>query len=118
VSGEQARALAGGGLRPSFPEPVALRLLESTWRTGLGDTPPGVLPFLVHPWVVANDRLRAAGWEPQHSNEEALVAGEDMPRWRAALSSHRQTVSLAVAGTALAGAAAGAGVLIRRRLRA
>ena len=30
------------------------------WASGLGDVPPGVVPYLVHPWVVANDRLRRA----------------------------------------------------------
>ena len=37
----------------------------------LGEVPPGVVPYLVHPWVVANERLRALGWAPRHTNEEA-----------------------------------------------
>jgi hypothetical protein len=32
-----------------------------------------VLPYLVHPWVVANDRLKSAGWKPRHSNDEAIL---------------------------------------------
>jgi len=31
------------------------------------------VPYLVHPWVVGNDRLKAVGWKPQHSNDEAIL---------------------------------------------
>ena len=27
----------------------------------MGDVPAGVVPYLVHPWVIANERLRWAG---------------------------------------------------------
>ena len=33
------------------------------------------MPYLVHPWVIANDRLRAAGWAPRHTNEQAIREG-------------------------------------------
>ena len=46
------------------PERLAVRLAGMRWRWGLAPTPPALLPFTVHPWVVANDRLRADGWEP------------------------------------------------------
>jgi hypothetical protein len=29
----------------------------------------------MHPWVVSNERLRALGWAPRHTNEEAIVDG-------------------------------------------
>jgi hypothetical protein len=50
-----------------------------------------VLPYLVHPWVVANDRLKLAGWQPRHTNEEAIMLASPPPRsnapfvWGAAL---------------------------------
>ena len=53
------------------------RVLRRTWVLGLGDVPPGVVPYLVHPWVVANDALKAHGWQPRHTNEEAILEGVD-----------------------------------------
>ena len=49
------------------------RWLRRTWDLGIGDVPPGVVPYLVHPWVIANDRLQAEGWAPRHSNAEAIA---------------------------------------------
>ena len=72
------------------------------WSSGLGNVPPRVLPYLLHPWVVANDRLRAQGWAPVHSNESAILAS---PPLESALTARRRaalTVA-AVAGTAGAG---------------
>jgi len=60
---------------PALPAELVERVLGYTWRAGLGDVPPGVVPYLVHPWVVANDRLRALGWAPRHSNEQAIADG-------------------------------------------
>ncbi len=68
ISGEQLRALAGGP-RIRLPERVVRRIAR------IRATVPGLTPYATHPWVVANDRLRAAGWVPAHSNEEAFVAG-------------------------------------------
>ena len=48
-------------------------MLGALWSSGLGDAPPSILPYFVHPWVVANDRLEAAGWKPRHSNDEAIL---------------------------------------------
>ncbi len=81
VDREDARELQARGRRPPVPEELAARLLTASWTSGVGDVHPGVVPLLVHPWVVANDRLRAAGWMPGHSNEETLVATADrLPR--------------------------------------
>jgi hypothetical protein len=52
---------------------MAERFLALAWMTGLGDAPASVMPYLVHPWVVAGDRLKSAGWKPRYSNEEALL---------------------------------------------
>lgn len=59
----------------ALPAEALERALDLTWRTGLSDVPPGVVPYLMHPWVVANDRLRATGWAPRHTNEEAIADG-------------------------------------------
>ena len=102
-----ARAVAGGPLRVSLPEAVV------EWVTRAS---PQVLAFATHPWVVANDRLRAEGWEPAHTNEEALVATQ-AASWRDLSPRRRQELALGVAGAALAGSVAGAVALIRRSRR-
>lgn len=106
---DQARRLLEPSRVPALPAGLLERLLRVTWETGLGDVPPGVVPYLVHPWVIANDRLRDLGWAPRHDNEEAIVDGLDSlgpplsrVRW------------VALAGGAAAGAAVTAWLLRRR----
>lgn len=77
IDPDDAEALRAPRLRPLLPEGLVQRLLAAGWTTGLGDIPPGVVPLVTHPWVVANDRLRATGWTPYTSNEEALLATAD-----------------------------------------
>jgi UDP-glucose 4-epimerase len=72
---EQARRLLEPSGMPAAPRGLLERLLRVTWEIGIGDVPPGVVPYLVHPWVIANDRLRDLGWAPRHDNEEAIIDG-------------------------------------------
>jgi nucleoside-diphosphate-sugar epimerase len=73
LDGATARSLAGGRNRFRWPERVALLLCKARWRQGTGPAAPVLMPLLVHPWVVANDRLKADGWRPLASNEEAAA---------------------------------------------
>jgi hypothetical protein len=57
---------------PALPAEALERILDRTWELGLGDVPPGVVPYLTHPWVMANDKLKAAGWAPSHTNVDAI----------------------------------------------
>jgi nucleoside-diphosphate-sugar epimerase len=104
-------ALADRRGLPPLPEELLERVLRLTWRTGIGEVPPGVLPYLMHPWVISNERLHELGWAPRHGNDAAIVDGLDSlgpPR------SRRPLVVLA------AGALAGAGItawLLERRIR-
>jgi nucleoside-diphosphate-sugar epimerase len=100
-----ARAVAGGSVRVSLPE---------GWAAAVQQLPAAVLAYAVHPWVVANDRLRAVGWAPTHTNEEALVA-TSAASWRDVSPRRRQELALGAAAVALAGGVAGVIVLIRRR---
>jgi nucleoside-diphosphate-sugar epimerase len=68
-----AEALLTKGRLPALPAELAQRILATTWAMGMGDAPPSVLPYLVHPWVVANDRIVQSGWRPKHSNDEAIL---------------------------------------------
>jgi nucleoside-diphosphate-sugar epimerase len=113
LSAEDARALLPRSLLPALPAELLERVLARLWATGLGDVPPTVVPYLVHPWVVANDRLRAAGWRPQHTNEEAIIEGLD------SLPSPRYGRALLIGGAASVamGIAAGTAWRILRRRR-
>jgi nucleoside-diphosphate-sugar epimerase len=110
LSYEEAGALLPGGRLPALPAALATRVLTISWATGLGDAPPALVPYLTYPFVVANDRLKQAGWKPQHSNDEALLLATG--------SSQLQLVPLLVgAGAVTAGAALGTWWLTRRRGR-
>lgn len=63
-----------GRRRLELPEEVAHGLAEVLWRARLAPTPAGQLPYVMHPWVVSVERLVATGWQPVHSNRDALAA--------------------------------------------
>ena len=110
---DDARALLPRSLLPPLPAELLERALARLWASGLGDIPPTVVPYLVHPWVVANDRLRAAGWRPNHTNEEAIIEGLDsLPSAR-----YGRALLLATAGAAAAGVVTGLGWRWRLRRR-
>ena len=114
IAGDDLRALAGGP-RLRLPGRVAERLARVRWRAGLSPTPPGMLPWTMHPWVVASDRLRAEGWTPAQSNEEAFVAGHRPPPWATVSPRRRQELALAAVGVVAAGAVTGVVAGLRRR---
>jgi hypothetical protein len=76
---EDASALVPRRNLPPLPDQAAERLLQVLWSSGLGDAPPSVVPYLAYPWVVANDRMKEAGWTPEHSNEEAILLASPAP---------------------------------------
>ncbi len=94
-----------------LPVPGALRryLRERRLRAA-----QGVAAYLEHPWVVANDRMKAAGWAPSASTEELVVA----MRGRRVLGARsRQELSLVAAGAVVAVLGTGV-ILFIRRIRA
>ena len=109
---DAARLLLRRPGAPALPAQLLERALRRSWESGLGDVPPGVVPYLEHPWVVANDRLKALGWRPAHTNAQAIDAG------LAALGPTKALVprSALVVGGALLGAAA-LGYLTRRAVK-
>jgi nucleoside-diphosphate-sugar epimerase len=117
IDGEVVRALAGGAPRLRLPERLALRVAGVRWRWGLAPTPPELLPFTVHPWVIANDRLKADGWAPAASNEEAYVGAHRAGPWATLSPRRRQELALGAAGLALVGGVVGVVGLLRRRRR-
>jgi UDP-glucose 4-epimerase len=117
IPGDQVRSLIGAPPKVPLPERAASRLVRWGFRWGLGPTPPELVPYTLHPWVVAGDRLRAHGWVPTVSNEEACVEAHDVGAWATMSPRRRQEVALAVAGVGLAGLMVGLALAIRRWLR-
>jgi nucleoside-diphosphate-sugar epimerase len=117
IAGEAMRALAPWRPSVGMPRSLSMSLHRAAWRVGGTEVPPTLVPMIEHPWVVANDRLRAAGWLPSYSNEEALVSGRPPSAWRDMNPQRRQTVALGASAAAIAGAAAAAGALAVRASR-
>jgi hypothetical protein len=115
---DTARALAGGLARVALPARLAGAVAAWTWglwRTGI---PKEALPYSLHPWVVASDRLRGEGWSPRYSSEEALVATDVRSHWDDLPPGRRQNYTMAVAsGVALAAGLSVVGLIGRRRRR-
>lgn len=117
VPAERIRALVGGAPRFPMPARVARRLTAIGWRYQLAPTPPGFVPFVTESWVVANDRLRALGWEPTMTNEEAYVAGHEAAPWAQISPKRRQELALGVTASVLVGGGIAAAAALRRSLR-
>jgi nucleoside-diphosphate-sugar epimerase len=114
VREEVASALEGGPARLPLPRPVRSALSAWRWNLWRKGAPPGARPYGEHSWVVAGDKLRSAGWQPQYSSEEAFVVSDERLHWDELPPGWRRSVSLA--GAASAVAAGIGGVLWWRRL--
>jgi nucleoside-diphosphate-sugar epimerase len=77
VPASQAARLTGRR-RLDLPHRVAAPAAERLRGAGIAAATAGELQYHMHPWVLANARLRAAGWAPTRSTAEALAeaAGE------------------------------------------
>ena len=105
-----------GSMSMRAPKKVSDLVLRAARSTGIRPTPEGIEPYVQFPWVVANDRLRAAGWKPEYTNAEAFVLGTAPPLWSVP-PKHRQEVALAAAAVVTVGAIGGAVALGRKLLR-
>ncbi len=105
--------LAGPVGRVHLPPSWVARVRDLRSRLGV---PTGAAGggYTQHPWVVANDRLRATGWQPQYRNEEVYVEADPGGPLADMSPRRRQEISLGLAGLAVVGLAAGAVALIRR----
>ncbi len=97
--------------RLELPASVATGTAERLHRLGLTQASPRELDHLLAPLVVDADRLRAAGWRPRWTNEEALLAYLAQPP--AAADGRAGAYTAAGATVALIGTAA----LVRRARR-
>lgn len=118
---DAARALAGGVAKLSVPDRLGARLASIGWHLWRQGVPAEAQAYAAHPWVVAPDRLKAVGWTPEYSSEEALVATDERMHWDDLPPGRRQNlnllIALAVTGVAGAATAGVVAVLLRRRRR-
>ncbi len=86
------------------PEEVAISAAERMWKLGLGESPPGFVQMVMHPWVMSVDKLMATGWRPKRSNRDALAELIEEHRGYVSLGRMR-TTRAAVRRVSLAAAA-------------
>ena len=104
VADDEAAALAGALVAPpALPARLVGPARRVLWALGLGTTPPEAEAYARHPWVVAADRLRALGWTPTHTAEEAVVATTTGSALANLSPRRRQELLLSVTGGLLAG---------------
>ena len=108
ISSGTALDLMGRTHRFNMPEQLLRRLTRWWWKNRpmlsrmgvlwpgnrLAPTSPGLLRYARFPWVVASDRLRAVGWTPQFTSEQAFISGHKSPPWGMLDSRRRQQIAL------------------------
>ena len=94
VSAERVRALAGQGLRLRVPDRISDLIANLSWRFQRGPLPPGLVPYVRHPWLVSNDRIKQAGWNPTVTNEQTYVEGTESKWWTMLTPKRKQELAL------------------------
>lgn len=117
LRGAEYTALDAGTPKVRVPRRIGDGVARVRWALRLAPTPPGLVPYARHPWVVANDRLRADGWEPEHSNEESFVVGTPAAALATLSPRRRQEIALGITGAVLGVGVLAALVAAIRRLR-
>jgi nucleoside-diphosphate-sugar epimerase len=117
VAGERVRALAGSAPKVKLPDRVAEVVARIRWRFQRGPIPPGLRSYTKSPWLVANDRLRAAGWRPTVTNEQAYVEGTEAKWWTMITPKRKQELSLGAMVVVSAGLITTIVLVVRRARR-
>jgi len=94
IPGERLLALTGDEFSVPLPDRVAEVLEALRWRFQRGPIPPGLRSYTRFAWLVANDKLRARGWEPTVTNEQAYVEGTEGRWWSTITPKRRQELAL------------------------
>lgn len=102
IPAAQVRALAGAPPRVQLPDRLAEVVDQLRWRFQRGPIPPGLRRYTRAPWLVANDRLRAQGWRPTVTNEQAYVEGTEAKWWTMVSPKRRQELSLGASAVLVA----------------
>ena len=117
ITEDTARNLVGGVARVRLPSRVVRATTAWAWDLWRKGTPREARPYAEYPWVVANDRLRATGWAPRYTNEEALVSSHEGSLFGDLSPNRRLTIGLAAAVAAGVGALAAIAAGLARRVR-
>lgn len=107
--------------RLELPAGLAFATAERLHRLGMLPMPAGDLAFVVHPWVIGSQRLRAAGWSARHSNDACIRLLLEAGAGRHAVAGRRvdrRDATLGAAGAAVALVATAAIVRQARTRRA
>ena len=110
-----AGALAGGSAMLPLPAPLRTAMSGLRWRLWRHGTPPGARPYAENTWVIAGDKLRATGWKPEYSSEQALVVSDQRLHWDELPPGRQVSATLAAAAAMLAAAGAGGAAWWRHR---
>jgi len=102
IPAAQVRALSGARPRIQLPDRLAEVVDQLRWRFQRGPIPPGLRRYTRAPWLVANDRLRAQGWRPTVTNEQAYVEGTEAKWWTMVSPKRRQELSLGASAVLVA----------------
>jgi nucleoside-diphosphate-sugar epimerase len=94
IAGDRVRALTGARPRIRLPARLADVVGALRWRFQRGPIPPGLRSYTREPWLVANDRLKAHGWRPTVTNEQAYVEGTEARWWTMITPKRRQELAL------------------------
>lgn len=116
---EQSRVERISGMRRiELPLTLAMGTAERLHRLGVTPAPASDLQYVMYPWVVGSQRLRAAGWRPVYDNETALEALLEQVSGHHAVAARRVTrrdATLGAAGAAVA--VVGTAAILRRARR-
>jgi len=117
IPGDRVRALTGSPPRIKLPDRVAEVIGRVRWQFQRGPIPPGLRSYTQSPWLVANDRLKAEGWKPTITNEQAYVEGTEAKWWTMITPQRRQELALGSMVAAGLGSVLGIVWLVRRARR-
>jgi hypothetical protein len=111
------RALTGQRPRIQLPDRLDEVVSAWRWRFQRGPIPPGLRSYTRAPWVVANDRLKAAGWRPTVTNEQVYVEGTEGSWWTMVTPKRRQEIALGAMVVGIASVVGAALFVVVRRWR-
>ncbi len=114
VAGERVRALSGEGPRVPMPERVSEVVGRLRWTFSRGPIPPGLRSYTRASWVVSNGKLRAHGWQPTVTNEQAYVEATEARWWTMLSPQRRQELALGLGAVVLTVLAVVGGAFARR----
>jgi nucleoside-diphosphate-sugar epimerase len=115
VQEEVAGTLAGRSAALPLPAPVRAAASAWRWRLWRQGVPPGARAYAENTWVIAGDKLRSAGWQPEYSSEQALVVNDERAHWDDLPPGRLVSATLTAAAVMVVAAGAGSAAWWRHR---